>query len=109
MLVDERWTVKVADFGHSVHMGAGQTSRIGTIFWTAPEVMQGESNTPASDVYGCVPGVVPLAMRREIGARRPNASNPMGPARRGGGGIPSRDGLRVSSSLRAGVYRSWVP
>ena len=74
MLIDERWVVKVGDpslaraprrgadargatqvgdFGHSLVLDeAHANSNIqGTPYWTAPEVLGGEPNTPASDVY----------------------------------------------------------
>lgn len=52
MLLDERWTVKVGDFGHSLILGSiGLGSRIGTPFWCSPEVLDGAPNTTASDVY----------------------------------------------------------
>ncbi|QDZ23184.1 guanylate cyclase [Chloropicon primus] len=52
MLLDDRWTVKVGDFGHSLILDAmGESNRIGTPYWCAPEVLVGEPNTTKSDIY----------------------------------------------------------
>lgn len=48
VLVDSRFRAKVADFGLSAKKKVGAT---GTPLWMAPELLRGESNTTASDVY----------------------------------------------------------
>ncbi|XRB16649.1 guanylate cyclase [Pseudoscourfieldia marina] len=53
MLVDDRWNVKVGDFGHSAVLNEVLGRSVtGTPLWTAPEVLSGKPNTQASDVYG---------------------------------------------------------
>ena len=68
MLLDERWMVKVADFGHSLILGnlGMKSSRIGTKYWAAPEVLSGEPNTTKSDVYGFAIVMWEVFARKEV-------------------------------------------
>ena len=50
LLVDRKWNLKVADFGLTALKGV-EDRRLGSIFWTAPEVLRGEPYNEASDVY----------------------------------------------------------
>ena len=51
VLVDRNFRAKVTDFGLARKGGRGRTKSRGTPYWIAPEVLNGEENTPASDVY----------------------------------------------------------
>lgn len=53
ILVDEKFTAKVADFGLSIYEGnaAAATSGAGTVRYMAPEVLEGLGASGASDVY----------------------------------------------------------
>ncbi|EME32205.1 serine/threonine protein kinase [Galdieria sulphuraria] len=53
LLVDSGWNVKISDFGLSILMGAMRidTNVVGTLQYTAPEVLRNEKSTPASDIY----------------------------------------------------------
>lgn len=48
VLVDSKFRAKVADFGLTQKRAVGAT---GTPFWMAPELFQGATNSPSSDVY----------------------------------------------------------
>ena len=56
VLVNDSFDCKLSDFGLSSTkgrvLGAGRRSAVGTPFWMAPELLAGESNSEASDVYG---------------------------------------------------------
>lgn len=54
LLVDKKWNLKVGDFGLTRLKGTktvNMDNRVGSIFWTAPEVLRGEEYTEKSDVY----------------------------------------------------------
>jgi len=54
LLVDEFWRVKVSDFGLSTAVESPQLedeSACGTLFWTAPEVLQHKPYSTKADVY----------------------------------------------------------
>lgn len=69
ILIDDKWRVKVADFGlsrvmHSTYMSAGAGA--GTPEWMAPEVLRSEKHDEKADVYSygvvlweCLTGQVP--------------------------------------------------
>eukprot|EP00163_Fabomonas_tropica_P033296 TRINITY_DN867_c0_g2_i1.p1 TRINITY_DN867_c0_g2~~TRINITY_DN867_c0_g2_i1.p1 ORF type:complete len:1665 (-),score=276.71 TRINITY_DN867_c0_g2_i1:59-5053(-) len=48
ILVDENWSAKVADFG--LAGTKGQSGR-GSLLWMAPELLNGDSTSPETDVY----------------------------------------------------------
>ncbi|AHA46230.1 serine/threonine protein kinase [Insectomime virus] len=52
LLVNEKWDVKVSDFGMAGFLKDGQVG-IGTVFWTAPEILNEEQNCDLqkADVY----------------------------------------------------------
>ena len=56
VLVNDSFDCKLSDFGLSSTkgrmLGAARRSAVGTPFWMAPELLAGESNSEASDVYG---------------------------------------------------------
>jgi len=53
LLVDENWTLKIADFGFARIKEENMTmTRCGTPCWTAPEVIRGEKYNEKADVYG---------------------------------------------------------
>ena len=51
LLVDENWTVKVADFGLSRTKVKSTMTATGTPQWSAPEVIRKESYSEKADVY----------------------------------------------------------
>eukprot|EP00002_Diphylleia_rotans_P016595 TRINITY_DN322_c0_g1_i1.p1 TRINITY_DN322_c0_g1~~TRINITY_DN322_c0_g1_i1.p1 ORF type:complete len:2502 (+),score=409.05 TRINITY_DN322_c0_g1_i1:87-7592(+) len=52
VLVDERFRLKVSDFGiTSIQGSMDDVKQNGSLFWMAPELLRGESSTQASDVY----------------------------------------------------------
>jgi serine/threonine protein kinase len=56
ILVDDNWTVKISDFGLTQAKGSSadgttQTMVCGTTFWQAPEALESQQYTEASDVY----------------------------------------------------------
>eukprot|EP01130_Rhizamoeba_saxonica_P010207 TRINITY_DN4180_c0_g1_i1.p1 TRINITY_DN4180_c0_g1~~TRINITY_DN4180_c0_g1_i1.p1 ORF type:complete len:556 (+),score=63.13 TRINITY_DN4180_c0_g1_i1:22-1689(+) len=51
LLVDEHWRVKVCDFGLSRIKISETMSRLGTIHYSAPEVLRGERYTEMADIY----------------------------------------------------------
>eukprot|EP01102_Stenamoeba_stenopodia_P012134 TRINITY_DN3792_c0_g1_i2.p1 TRINITY_DN3792_c0_g1~~TRINITY_DN3792_c0_g1_i2.p1 ORF type:complete len:732 (-),score=135.02 TRINITY_DN3792_c0_g1_i2:82-2277(-) len=52
LLVDQKWNLKVADFGLTGFKDTNKNNdRIGTLLWTAPEVLKCEPYTEKSDVY----------------------------------------------------------
>lgn len=57
ILIDDSWTIKLADFGLSKKiigvnvLDKTHQSRVGTPNWMAPEICRGESYTPKADVY----------------------------------------------------------
>jgi len=52
LLVDENWTVKVADFGFArIKEDNATMTRCGTPAWTAPEVIRGEKYDEKADVH----------------------------------------------------------
>ncbi|AVR52835.1 serine/threonine protein kinase [Marseillevirus Shanghai 1] len=52
LLVDEKWVVKVSDFGMAAFLKDGEAG-VGTVLWTAPEILNEEQNCDLqkSDVY----------------------------------------------------------
>jgi serine/threonine protein kinase len=57
ILVDERWRVKITDFGLSrarQHTFVSSSAQGGTPEWMAPEVLRCESVAEPADVYRCV-------------------------------------------------------
>lgn len=56
MLLDEKGTVKIADFGLADNFTTENSSELqGTIFWLAPEVVSARKYSPSSDIwsFGC--------------------------------------------------------
>jgi len=51
LLVDEFWRVKVCDFGLSRIKASETMSRLGTLHYSAPEVLRGDRYTEKADVY----------------------------------------------------------
>eukprot|EP01128_Nolandella_sp_AFSM9_P012728 TRINITY_DN955_c0_g1_i3.p1 TRINITY_DN955_c0_g1~~TRINITY_DN955_c0_g1_i3.p1 ORF type:complete len:176 (+),score=23.58 TRINITY_DN955_c0_g1_i3:69-530(+) len=51
LLVDEYWRAKLCDFGLSREKASETMSRLGTIQYSAPEVLRGERYTEKADVY----------------------------------------------------------
>merc|ERR1712130_710465 len=51
LLVEEDWTIKVADFGLTRFMGERKMSQVGTPIWMAPEIIRNNPYTQKADVY----------------------------------------------------------
>jgi len=54
ILIDSNWGVKLCDFGLSrivYKHKRKNVQRVGTPHWMAPEILRGDSNDEASDVY----------------------------------------------------------
>lgn len=56
ILLDDKWNARISDFGITRFKDTGAASSknptsIGTIFWTAPEVLEGRPHSEASDCY----------------------------------------------------------
>lgn len=50
ILLDEKWTARISDFGITVHADSNSRT-LGTLYWTANEVLSGERHTEKSDCY----------------------------------------------------------
>lgn len=52
-MLDDKWNAKIADFGIALIKESTKPKQdmksIGTVYWTAPEVLQGEPHTEKSD------------------------------------------------------------
>eukprot|EP00002_Diphylleia_rotans_P018507 TRINITY_DN3581_c0_g1_i1.p1 TRINITY_DN3581_c0_g1~~TRINITY_DN3581_c0_g1_i1.p1 ORF type:complete len:2533 (-),score=428.58 TRINITY_DN3581_c0_g1_i1:64-7662(-) len=51
LLLDEKWNLKISDFGLSGADHVGSHGKKGTLLWMAPEVILNQEYTRASDVY----------------------------------------------------------
>lgn len=55
VLLDEKWNCRICDFGITIFSSANQKKAgeeaLGTVYWSAPEVLSGGSHTVASDCY----------------------------------------------------------
>ena len=76
VLVGSRGQIKLADFGIARLMAGHAQTTTGSVAFTpehaAPEVLQGEDEGPASDVYGLASTVVTALLGRSPFARRPD-------------------------------------
>ncbi|KAK3242739.1 hypothetical protein CYMTET_47588 [Cymbomonas tetramitiformis] len=51
VLVDGAMRCKLCDFGHSRQQGSSMTESVGTVEWSAPELLRGQAATTSSDVF----------------------------------------------------------
>lgn len=51
VFLDEGGRAKLGDFGTGVYMAEGSDERVGTAFYMAPEIFEGNAPTPRSDIY----------------------------------------------------------
>lgn len=53
VLVTSNWVAKIVDFGLSKrqHIDETMTSGVGTLLWTAPEILRGEKYSDKADIY----------------------------------------------------------
>jgi len=64
LLVDEYWRVKLCDFGLSRIQVSETMSRLGTLQYSAPEILRGEHYTEKADVYSF--GIIIWEMLTEL-------------------------------------------
>nr|CCA23126.1 protein kinase putative [Albugo laibachii Nc14] len=53
VLVNKKWQAKISDFGISrkTNMNETMTSGVGTLLWTAPEIIEGKKYSEKADIY----------------------------------------------------------
>jgi serine/threonine protein kinase len=67
VLVDEDWTVKIADFGLSRIKATNQTmTQCGTVAWIAPEIFEGGQYSEKADVYSYAMVLCEIITRQEV-------------------------------------------